>query len=159
MGVDFESIKEIILNVPLFGAMSEEEIKSILEMFDEESFKEGEVIIKEGDSPKNIYIIKSGEVKILKDGIELIKLKLGDSFGEVEIIGIMRNLATCVAITDCEFIVLPKKALYTLQKTAPSFFVRFLLNISRECCRRLANADNYITNNQNYNDETDGDYY
>ncbi|MGL6167918.1 MAG: cyclic nucleotide-binding domain-containing protein [Fusobacteriaceae bacterium] len=159
MGVDFESIKEIILNVPLFGAMSEEEIKSILEMFDEESFKEGEVIIKEGDSPKNIYIIKLGEVKILKDGIELIKLKLGDSFGEVEIIGIMRNLATCVAITDCEFIVLPKKALYTLQKTAPSFFVRFLLNISRECCRRLGNADNYITNNQNYTDETDGDYY
>ncbi|MGL6118928.1 MAG: cyclic nucleotide-binding domain-containing protein [Fusobacteriaceae bacterium] len=159
MGVDFKSIKEIIVNMPLFGAMSEEEIENILEMCDEESFTKGEMIIKEGDSPKNIYIIKSGEVNIVKNGIELIKLKLGDSFGEVEIIGIMRNLATCMAVTDCEFIVLPKKALYTLEKTAPSFFVRFLLNISRECCRRLANADNYIMNNQNYNYEKDGDYY
>lgn len=158
MGVNFEVMKEIIPFVPLFGAMSEEEIKDLLEMFVEEKYKKGEVIIEEGDSPKNLYIIKSGEISVVKDGIELIQLKLGDSFGEVELIGIMRNLATCTALSECEIIVLPKKALYTLQKTSPNFFVRFVLNISRECCRRLASADNYIMHNQNYNYEK-GDYY
>lgn len=138
--------------------MTEEEIKSLLRLFIPATFEKGEVIIHEGGSPTNLYVIKSGDVSVLKNGIELIKLGLGDSFGEVELIGIIPNLADCVALTNCEILILPKKNLYNLKKSNPDFFIKLILNIARECCRRLAKADNFIIHNIDSQPQ-DGDYY
>lgn len=154
----FNSIKDILLKIPIFGAMSATEVKTLLSMITIENFKAGDIIIQEGGSPKNLYIIKSGEISVVKDNLELIRLSLGDSFGEVELLGIIPNLASCIAVTDCELLVLPKKALYELKKSDSEFFIKLILNISRECCRRLANADNFIIHNIDLETE-DGDYY
>lgn len=158
MNLKFNSIKDILLQIPIFGAMSEDEVKTLLSMITIEKFSKGSTIIEEGGSPKNLYIIKSGEISVVKDGIELIKLSLGDSFGEVELLGILPNLASCIALSDCELLILPKKILYDLKKSNSEFFVKLILNISRECCRRLAKADNFIIHNIDVPTE-DGDYY
>lgn len=158
MDSNFESIKDILLKIPILGAMNEEEIKSLMRLFIPAIFKKGDIIIQEGGSPSNLYVIKSGDVSVLKNGIELIKLGLGDSFGEVELIGIIPNLADCVALTDCELLILPKKNLYNLKKSNPEFFIKLILNIARECCRRLAKADNFIIHSIDYQPQ-DGDYY
>lgn len=158
MDSNFDSIKDILLKIPILGAMSEEEIKSLLRLFVPAKFEKGDIIIQEGGSPTNLYIIKSGDVSVLKNGIELIKLGLGDSFGEVELIGIIPNLADCVALTPCEILILPKKNLYNLKKSDPEFFIKLILNISRECCRRLAKADNFIIHNIDSQSQ-DKEYY
>lgn len=158
MDGNFESIKDILLKIPILGAMNESEIRSLMELFVPATYEKDEVIIQEGGSPTNLYVIKSGEVSVLKNGIELIKLGLGDSFGEVELIGIIPNLADCVALTTCEILVLPKKNLYNLKKSDPEFFIKLILNIARECCRRLAKADNFIIHNIDSQPQ-DKDYY
>ena len=55
--------------------------KTILES---KTFKEGEIIYSHSDPSKFIYLIESGEVKILtKHGLQLAILKEGEIFGEV----------------------------------------------------------------------------
>ncbi|MGL4402182.1 MAG: cyclic nucleotide-binding domain-containing protein [Fusobacteriaceae bacterium] len=159
MDTNFQSIKGILLKIPILGAMTETEIKFLMALFVPATYEKDEIIIEEGGSPNNLYIIKSGEVSVLKNSIELTKLGLGDSFGEVELIGIIPNLADCVALTPCEILVLPKKNLYNLKKSNPEFFIKLILNIARECCRRLANADNFIVHNIDSQPQQDKEYY
>lgn len=158
MDTNFESVKDILLKIPILGAMTEEEIKSLLRLFIPANFQKGDIIIHEGGSPTNLYIIKSGDISVMKNNIELIQLGLGDSFGEVELIGIIPNLADCIALTPCEILILPKKNLYNLKKSDPEFFIKLILNIARECCRRLAKADNFIIHNIDSQSQ-DKDYY
>ncbi|MGL6023190.1 MAG: cyclic nucleotide-binding domain-containing protein [Cetobacterium sp.] len=159
MDSNFESIKDILLKIPILGAMNEQEIRLLTELFIPLNFEKDNIIIEEGGSPSNLYIIKSGKISVLKKGIQLTTLGLGDSFGEVELIGIIPILADCVALTPCEILVLPKKNLYSLKKSNPDFFIKLILNIARECCRRLANADNFIVHNMVDDLEQNKEYY
>ena len=56
-------------------------IKSVIET---KTFTEGDIIYSHNDLSDYIYLIESGEVKILsKNGLELGLLKEGEIFGEV----------------------------------------------------------------------------
>lgn len=45
-------------------------------------FTKGENIVVEGDPASSFYIVKEGQISILKGGKELRKMNKGDSFGE-----------------------------------------------------------------------------
>ena len=58
-----------IKNTPLFFGMSDEELQGLLECFNARvrKYEEGEMIIRQGDLIKNIYLILEGAVNIEKD--------------------------------------------------------------------------------------------
>ena len=59
-------------------------IKSVIET---KTFTEGDIIYSHNDLSDYIYLIESGEVKILsKNGLELGLLKEGEIFGEVGLV-------------------------------------------------------------------------
>lgn len=155
----FKNIYGLLTHIPILGALTQSELDELLPLFILKKYKSGETIISEGGSPTNLYLIKKGDVSVKKNGFELLRLGFGDSFGEVEIIGILPYLASCIAITDCEIWVLPKKVLYSMKVNNTELFIKFILNISRECCRRLAKADKFIMSTFEYNLEENGDYY
>lgn len=89
------------------------------------SFKKGEAVFTQGESPNNIFIIQSGEIKIVKQQddieIELIRFKEGNLFGETELIGIFKYIASAIALTDVKLLVFSKSALYSLHSKNMSF--------------------------------------
>ncbi|MGL4687929.1 MAG: cyclic nucleotide-binding domain-containing protein [Fusobacteriaceae bacterium] len=159
MKIKYENIREIIPQIPIFGALTKREIDSLLSFFSLQEYKVGDVIIEENGSPNNIYLIRKGTISVQKQKVELIKLGVGDIFGEVELIGIIPYIASCIAVTHCTLYVLPKKSLYTIKKDHPEFFIKLILNISRECCRRLAKADNFLMEVLESPSGQNGDYY
>ena len=64
-----------IKNSPVFYGMSEEELKALLECFNGriKSYDDGEIIIRQGDMIKNIYLVLEGAVNIEKDFFRLAK--------------------------------------------------------------------------------------
>ena len=71
-----------IKNSPLFFGISEDELKEMLECFNAriKNFDDEEVIIRQGDMVKNIYLVLEGNVNIEKDsywGRRIIVSQLG----------------------------------------------------------------------------------
>ena len=71
-----------IKNSPVFFGLSEEELKQILECFNAriKSYGDGELIIRQGDMIKNIYLVLEGTVNVEKDsywGRRIIVSQLG----------------------------------------------------------------------------------
>ena len=70
----------------------------------EETYKDGQVIFKEGSSGDWVYIVLSGYVEISKTveekRIVVEKLKSGEIFGELAFLGSIRRTATARAIGE-----------------------------------------------------------
>lgn len=142
----FSTLNEI----SLFGGLTAGELECLIPMLTTTSFKKGEAVFTQGQSPNNIFIIQSGEIKIVKqqDGIEieLIRFKEGNLFGETELIGIFKYIASAIAVTDVKLLVFSKSALYSLHSKDMKLFSKILLNVARESCRRTAKTDEYWLN-------------
>jgi len=78
------------MKVPFFQELSPDELEPIAELLLERRYKKGATIFLEGDQGDELYIIKSGMVKIFRfDGVREVILALfreGDYFGEMEVI-------------------------------------------------------------------------
>ena len=75
-----------------FFFMNEKQLFVVFRLLEKTFYKEGEIIFREGEGPSYIYIIRSGQVKIVsnidEDPFEIIVVKVGQCFGETSVIGI-----------------------------------------------------------------------
>ena len=96
-------------------------------------FNKGEVIFNEGDEGDCAYLIDSGRVEILVEGLDGEKtpvaiLGVGDIFGEMSIIDGADRTATAIALDSCELVEVSKEQLNERIEDADPV-VRFLLSI------------------------------
>ncbi len=64
--IDRKGLVEIFRGLELFSCLSDEELFEIFEEMGEAQYFSGQTIIKEGDHPDFIFVIKEGEVSITK---------------------------------------------------------------------------------------------
>ena len=75
--------RKVIENISYFDTMTQLQKDAIASVLLLQKFAPGENIVNEGDIAASFYIIKEGNVVIIKGEKELRKLKKGDSFGEL----------------------------------------------------------------------------
>lgn len=73
--------------------------------------------------------------------VEKKKLGVGDCFGQVAVMSIHQHTILAVALEDCEFIVLSKRALLQLHHEDLELFALLIL---RELARRLQWVDTLL---------------
>src|SRR5262249_21827232 len=107
--------------VEIFSSLSDEEGLRLAAGMKQESFAPGEVVLRQGDEGDSLYILKSGRVRVLLNGVDGLSeqvacLAPGDFFGAMPLLtGEMRS-ATVIAMdqADCYSISKPDmKALLT----------------------------------------------
>ena len=86
--------------VPLFADLNDSELRRIASVFKERRFSAGDTVIQQGSGAAAFFVIDSGEVTVLVDGIEHRTLKDGDYFGEMALIDAGTRTATVRARTD-----------------------------------------------------------
>ena len=98
------------------------------------SYKAGSVIFFEGDYGNEMYIIKSGEVEIIReigDGeIVLANLVDNEFFGEMALFGESKRTVTVRAVSDSELIVVNKSMLNAQFKKVPEWLVTMIKTIA-----------------------------
>ncbi len=91
---------DLLQRVPLFSALSEDELERVASVFKERRFPAGETVIQQGSGAAAFFVIHSGEATVLVGGEEKRVLGPGDHFGEMALIDAGERTATVVASTD-----------------------------------------------------------
>jgi len=102
-------------------------------------FKVGDVLFKEGDISKEIFLIREGRVRINKKGKWVADLKAGDFVGEMGVLDRQPRSATAETIENTVVSVLESNKLQEKLEEEPmvGLLVKTLIKRLRETDRRL----------------------
>ena len=139
------SFKELCAkNISIFSTLSNEELLKIVNMTEHKSFKENDVLCREGEKSDKLFLIREGRVKICKitkEGKEQIVyvLSKGDFFGENNIFT-SNNISnfSAYAIIDVKLCILKKENLEKILIKNPEIS----LKIIQEMADRINSAEN-----------------
>jgi CRP-like cAMP-binding protein len=110
----------------LFADLSRPELHAVCHTFEEESFAEGQRILRQGFGGTGFYVIVEGEAAVVIDGTERARLLRGDFFGEISILLDEPPSADVIASTPLNCIVLPRGDLTDWLKSKPTVTLRML---------------------------------
>src|ERR1700760_3926219 len=96
-------------------------------------FKAGSTIFREGDEAHELFVIKSGQVRIQIGNRTIRELSADDIFGEMALIDNEPRSATAIAITDVELVAVSEKQFLFLVSQTPYF----ALKVMRVLAQRL----------------------
>jgi CRP/FNR family cyclic AMP-dependent transcriptional regulator len=86
----------------------------------------GDVIFREGDKAEELFVIKSGHVRIQVGNRTMADLAADNIFGEMALIDSEPRSATAVAITDVELVPVSEKQFLFLVTQTPYFALRVM---------------------------------
>jgi CRP-like cAMP-binding protein len=149
MTVSSPDLKAFLVSTPFFGGLADTSLDVLVSMLVERRFDVGSNIISEGEPGRSMYIVHAGELIVSKLGnsgrvIKMAGLGPGDFFGEMTLIEMQNRSATVVAKSRTVLYELTASNLYAYYKADIHAYVMVMLNINRELCRRLRQADNRI---------------
>jgi len=146
--LDIENILPILNKIAIFAGLSDKQLYTVFRLLAKVSYKAGETVFEQGQQPSHIYIVESGEIKLIvwedDTPLELVVFEEGDCFGEASVIGIQPHKGTSIAMTDTDLIVLSREALLSIYESDKELFGILILNIAREVCRRLHESDEIL---------------
>jgi len=98
-------------------------------------YKNGDIIIKQGESGNCMYVIQSGEVEVLQDNngsqVRLAIRKSGDFFGEMALFSKEVRSATIKALGDARVLTVDRKNLLNSIQKDPSLAFRIIETLSK----------------------------
>ena len=99
------------------------------------TYKDGEVIIRQGESGNCMYVIQSGEVEVIRDNngkeVRLAVRKEGDFFGEMALFSREVRSATIRALGDARILTVDRKNLLNSIQKDPSLAFRIIETLSK----------------------------
>lgn len=132
-------------NVPILAGLDESSLSLLIQRSRKRVFEPGAIILREGEVGREFYLVTNGRVSVVKQGphgrVELAKLGVGESFGEMSILDNQPRTATILADKVTELLCVPISVFHDLWEVAPRQFGNLILNIARELTRRLRRLD------------------
>ena len=120
----------LIAQVPLFARCSKREIGRIAAIATKITAREGDVIIEEGTSGGDFHIVASGDAEVTVGGKKIRKLRPGDYFGEMSLLGNRLRSATVTASSPMSLYVIDAKDFNEMLDTTPSVTLSILTTLS-----------------------------
>ncbi len=94
------------------------------------TFQPGEVVFAEGDQGDKMYVVRSGEIAIERDGVVAETLSTGGIFGEMALIDGSPRSATARAKTACEVAPINEKSFLFLVHETPFFAIAVMRTLA-----------------------------
>ena len=100
---EMEELRRGVANNSLFTTLEPRDLDKIVKALDRQDFDAGADILKQGEiSPSRFYLIFEGQIAVIKNGKNVAKMGVGQSFGELEMMYETSepNAAAIRAVTD-----------------------------------------------------------
>jgi CRP/FNR family transcriptional regulator, cyclic AMP receptor protein len=137
-----ERLARLLEEVPPFSVLHPDDLRDLVARVGSRSYPRGQVIFREGEPGRSLYVIERGQVKLstrAAGGRELLVAILGRGqiFGELELFDGGPRGMTARTMEHVDAFVLDKHLVQAMLRTRPAF-VRRLLELM---ARRLRRAD------------------
>jgi len=136
---------QILQKMPIFGGVSEATLESLLKGAVMRELTRGDTVFQEGELDTSVYVIEQGRVSVHREwegrNYKLRELAPGDCFGEMALMDFKPRSATVIADTDCSLIQISAAQLGQLYAVDAEQYTLIQMNLGREVCRRLRDAD------------------
>jgi CRP/FNR family transcriptional regulator/CRP/FNR family cyclic AMP-dependent transcriptional regulator len=127
-----DDVVDILAGFSLFADLSTPELESLVETFGEETFRDGERVLRQGLTGSNFYVILEGAATIRVDGTDRSTLRPGDYFGEISVLLGVPPTADIVAQNRLRCMVLPGDDLEAFLVSHPRVMYRLLQGEARK---------------------------
>jgi CRP/FNR family transcriptional regulator, cyclic AMP receptor protein len=128
---------ELLGNVRLFSTCNKRELARIASLVDEIEAPKGKVLVRQGDTGQECFVIAEGRAKATMRGKGTAMLGPGSFFGEMSLLDQGPRSATISAETDMRLLVLGSREFSALVNEVPVVAVR----IMRGLAERLRDAE------------------
>jgi CRP-like cAMP-binding protein len=139
---------ELLQRMPLFGGIRADVLQFLLGLCPVVSVPANEFFFREHDQADSMFVLEAGKVAVLKSwgGQEYVLsiLKEGDCFGEMAVMDLGPRSASVRAVEDCAAIHISAANLHQVYARDVQQFALIQMNMGREVCRRLRDADNRL---------------
>ena len=126
-----------LAQVPLFHGASAEILDHLVDLTGELTFAAGQPIVLQGQVGNGLYIVVSGQARVVQGTRELDRLGPGDLFGEIAVIDQQPRSASVYAVEPTTCLTIASWDLLALIERDP----KLALNLLRELAARVRRAD------------------
>ena len=135
-------MEKFLEGVPIFAGIDDGALELLLATARRVEAEAGELIVREGDSSNEMFVIGEGEVRVWKHHgtpgqVELAVLGQKDFFGEMCMLETLPRAATVEALTACTLVGVKSSGFYRLYQARPEQHAILILNLARDLSRRI----------------------
>ena len=147
----------------IFYQLTPTQLEMVANLCQERTYAMGEIVLEEGSSSKELYVITQGEVEILvnpavvggpespKDMVTIAVLRRGQSFGEIALVDEgVRSATVRAAQKDTKLLILTRDKMMMLCETYPELGYRLMYNLAADLAMKIRNTDLRIRENLLY---------
>jgi CRP/FNR family transcriptional regulator, cyclic AMP receptor protein len=139
---------KLLQSMPLFGGTRADILEFLLDICPVSSVPADEFFFREHEQGDSMFVLEAGRAIVLKSwqGQDLLlkTLNAGDCFGEMAVMDHCPRSASVRAVEDCSAIRISSADLYKVYARDLKQFALIQMNMGREVCRRLREADSRL---------------
>ena len=129
-------VAEILKQTPIFSSLTQRDLRRLAKTARVRKYQTGQTIVREGQNPHGFFIIRSGQVEVIKgadtDHPSVLRvMEAGDFFGTAALIERKPRTATVRAIEDTECISLWRVDFRAELRQNPEIAVQMLSSLLR----------------------------
>jgi CRP-like cAMP-binding protein len=121
---------DILKGLPLFDQCSKSDLKEIVKLTDEIDFREGRVLMREGERGREFYVVLEGTVEVTRGGKTLATLGPGAMIGEMALVSDMPRSATVTTSSNVHLLVLTENRFRRLLAHHPSIQTKVMKSLA-----------------------------
>ena len=140
---------EMLIRFPLFQDFSSADLKIIAPLFHARTYRQGAVIIEQGEKATCLYLLTNGEVDIRYkpydgESIKLTHLRAGGVFGWSAVLGNPTYSSSVICAVDCEVLIVCGNDLRALQESHPHTNALVMDRLSQAVSSRWPSAQTQV---------------
>ncbi len=121
---------ELLKRTPLLSGLGRKEIEAVGMLVDEIDVPAGRVLMREGDSGREFFVLVNGAVGIDRGGTRVRTLEPGDFFGEIALLAEGSRTATATADSASTLLVLGHREFHSLMDQFPAIRTSVLATLA-----------------------------
>jgi serine/threonine protein phosphatase PrpC/CRP-like cAMP-binding protein len=132
--------RDLLARMPLFRPLNDREILRVLQVTDVVAYKNGEIVITEGEKGEELYIVLEGTVDVTRGDAMLTSLSPGEHFGEMALIRAQPRSATVKSAGESELMIIRRSDFFEILRNEHQLAVKLLWQFLGVLADRLADT-------------------
>lgn len=137
-------IREILAGVAPLSSLDAHALDTLAHVVTCRHAAPGEVVVREGEVDRAMYVLASGHARVTRSGVELGSLSAGEHFGEIALVAGGARMASVIADAACVLLVLDESCYERLVDREPRVAIALLREIVTSTSSRLAKMNEAV---------------